>query len=73
MQDNISTISEARRRRHSSITLPARLKVDYEKIVDVGTAKASLASSERIDKLTYADATKKGHEVLIKLSDSITF
>jgi hypothetical protein len=48
MQDNISTISGARRRRRSSITLPARLNVDSEEIVEAGTVKTSLASSERI-------------------------
>jgi hypothetical protein len=48
MQDKTSTISGVSRRRRSSSTLPAKLKVDSDDTVEAGTVRTSLASIESI-------------------------
>jgi len=48
MHERTSTMSGVSRRRRSSRTLLAKLKVDSEEIVDTGTVKTSLASIDKI-------------------------
>jgi hypothetical protein len=57
MHENTSTIFIVSCRRRSSSTLLARLKVDYEGIVDTGAVIMSLASIEELGKSDYVAAT----------------
>jgi hypothetical protein len=46
-------------RRRSSITLPAKLKVDYEDMVDASTIITSLVRIDKHGKLAYGLTTRR--------------
>jgi hypothetical protein len=52
MQVSISTVSDNKRRRRSSIILPIKLKHDFEEIVETETDIISLAIIDRIRKVS---------------------